>query len=230
MLFLCISLLFWVSKSNENKSLINSNIKKYIVCLALSEQFTFSITGNQVTTIACPKRKFWWKKGPKKNKDSVFQVHNIFNPCTTRIPRKDDCEFDIETYATSSDSTNIKYVQQQMFGKHSNSRTMGCVNCVGKNLEVANGQSQIHNNSVRLLAYNKTQEEDRFQSINDVSNYSNHIKYHPYIPYRTNIYRHGSRRSYYNRSYERRVPMRSQRFHRKLRAGGCADDLYSKPR
>ena len=159
----------------------------------------------------------------------MFQVHSTFNPYSTRIPNKKDYEFDIET---TSDSTNIKHVQQQMFGNHRNSSAIGCVNCVGKSLEVANGQSQIHNNSVRLLAYNKTQEEDEFQTRNEVLNYSNRRKYSPYIPCRPHMDRYGIRRnnSYTHQSYEREVPMRSQRFRRKFRANGCADDLYSKPR
>ena len=162
----------------------------------------------------------------------MFQVHNIFNPYNSRILRKKDYEFDIETYATSSDSTNIKHVQQQMFGNHSNSSDIGCVNCVGKTLEVANGQSQIHNNSVRLLAYNKNQEEDEFQSRNDVSKYTNNPKYPPYVPYHTNMDRPVTRRNnrYNHQSYETRVPMRSQRFRKKYRADACADDLYSEPR
>ena len=104
-------------------------------------------------------RKSGMQNGTNHNLYNYDPVQNAIESSTRAATMpKGHHEFDIEAYDSSLGSANIKLAQREMFGRHSNS-TIGCVNCIGKSLAVVNGQTQMHN-SVRLLAYNKNQENE----------------------------------------------------------------------
>ena len=135
----------------------------------------------------------------------------------------------IQTYYDNSlNSTNIRHVQRQMIGRHNKtSSTIGCVNCIGRGLEIANGESQIHNNSVRLLAYNKRKLEDDIISKRVSNNRSSRISTH-YVPCSIKPDSCSVRsRPYSNRSSRR---MRKYRQNTTNSYYDCNGDIYRKPR
>ena len=144
-------------------------------------------------------------KTPKRKYGSVIQTH----------------------YDTSLNSTNIRHVQQQMFGRHNKtSSSIGCVNCIGRGLEIANGESQIHNKSVRLLAYNKRKLEDDIISKR-ISNHRNSRISSHYAPYPIKP----DACSLRSRPYSNRSSRRMRKYRQSTNSYyDCNGDIYRKPR
>ena len=114
-----------------------------------------------------------------------------------------------------------------MFGKNNNTNSsVGCVNCIGRGLEIANGESHIHNNSVRLLAYNKRQLEDDIISKRASFNRKSRLS-SQYVPYPMNLDGSGVRsRPFSNRS-SRRMKKYCHHLHGHYH---CNGDIYCNPR
>ena len=124
------------------------------------------------------KQSIWCCHGCKGKDDHQKYPEKDIGRNTASMEPRMQYEFDIETCESSSVSTNIRRAQQKMFGSQRSS-TIGCVNCIGKNLEVANGQSQIQQNGIRLLAYNRNIEDD-FQYKRDTVSPYNILEYPSY--------------------------------------------------
>ena len=137
---------------------------------------------------------------------------------------KRDFEFDIQTYYdTSLNSTNIRHLQRQMFKGHD---TFKCVNCIGRGWETSNRASQVHDNSVRLTAYNKRKFEDDVISKRSSTNRNSRIgSKHDLYSMKPNVYGVRNRPSS-NRSY-RRMRKYRQNTHSYY---DCNGDIYRKPR
>ena len=114
-----------------------------------------------------------------------------------------------------------------MFGTQRSS-TIGCVNCIGKNLEVANGQSQIQQNGVRLLAYNRNIEDD-FEYERDAVSPCNILDYpnYPSMKYSCNKkqYRNINKKSSPDRKYHNNYSMQKQKTRGNLYDRGCRDRI-----
>ena len=114
-----------------------------------------------------------------------------------------------------------------MFGRHNKTNsTIGCVNCIGRGFEAANREAQIHDNSVRLLAYNKSKLEDDIISKRSFYRRCSRIssKHDPYS-LKSNVY--GVR----NRPYSYRSSRRMQKYRHNTRSYyDCNGDIYRRPR
>ena len=113
-----------------------------------------------------------------------------------------------------------------MFGRHKTSSTIGCVNCIGSGFETANREAHIHDNSVRLLAYNKSKLEDDVMSKRSSKRRCSRISSKP-DPYqmKSNVY--GVR----NRPYSTRSSRRMQKYRHNVRSYyDCNGDIYRRPR
>ena len=143
------------------------------------------------------------------------------------VKRAPPYEFDIETCESSSVSTNIRRAQQKMFGTQRSS-TIGCVNCIGKNLEVANGQSQIQQNGVKLLAYNRNIEDD-FEYERDAVAPCNILDYPNYPSMRYSSNRKQNRNTNNKISpkpkYHNKSSIRKQKARGNLYDRGCKDRI-----
>ena len=143
------------------------------------------------------------------------------------VTRRPPYEFDIDTCESSSVSTNIRRAQQKMFGTQRSS-TIGCVNCIGKNLEVANGQSQIQQNGVRLLAYNRNIEDD-FEYERDAVSPCNILDYpnYPSMRYSSNRKKHrnNTKKSSSNTKYHNNCSIRKPKIRGNFYDRGCRDRI-----
>ena len=173
------------------------------------------------------KQSIWCCHGSKGKDD--HQKHpekDIDRYAGSVVPRR-PYEFDIETCESSSVSTNIRRAQQKMFGSQRSS-TIGCVNCIGKNLEVANGQSQIQHNGVRLLAYNRNIEDDFEYERDDVSpcNILDYPNY-PSMRYSSNRkqYRNNTKKSSSNTKYRNKCSIRKPKTCGNFYDRGCKDRI-----
>ena len=114
-----------------------------------------------------------------------------------------------------------------MFGTQRSS-TIGCVNCIGKNLEVANGQSQIQQNGVRLLAYNRNIEDD-FEYERDAVSPCNILDYpnYPSMRYSCNKrqYRNINNKSSHKTKYHNKCSTRKQNARGNIYDRGCRDRI-----
>ena len=174
-------------------------------------------------------------KSGQKQKSRYNEDYWYNRPCSLHETCDRQCanskrkfEFDIQTYYdTSLNSTNIRHAQRRMFGRHNKtSSTIGCVNCIGRGFETANREAQIHDNSVRLLAYNRSKFEDDVISKRSSNRRCSRIssKHDPYLM-KSNLY--GVR----NRPNSYRSSRRMQKYRHDIRSYyDCNGDIYRRPR
>ena len=174
-------------------------------------------------------------KSGKKHKSLYNQDYWYNQPCSFHETCDRQCanskrkfEFDIQTYYdTSLNSTNIRHAQRRMFGRHNKTgSTIGCVNCIGRGFETANREAQIHDNSVRLLAYNKSKLEDDVVSKRSSNRRCSRIS-SKYDPYSIKSKVNGEK----NRPYSCRSSRRMQKYRHNVRSYyDCNGDIYRRPR
>ena len=190
----------------------------------------FSTISSIGTDLRRKKRNSGFNKRKRCVKENEYKFpcirNNPYQSESITPKRKYDSE--IQAYHdTSLNSTNIRHVQRQMFGRHNKtSSSIGCVNCIGRGLEIANGESQIHNNSVRLLAYNKKKLEDDIISKRLSNHRRSRINSH-YVPYPMKQ----DACSVRSRPYSNRSSRRMRKYRQNTNSYyDCNGDIYRKPR
>ena len=204
------------------------NIKlRNLVFRILSTIYLFYFLG---TDLHRKKRSSGFSKRKSSGKDNNYKfpcVRNNPYHSQSIIPKR-KCDNEVQTYYdTSLNSTNIRHAQRRMFGRHNKtSSTIGCVNCIGRGFETANREAQIHDNSVRLLAYNRSKFEDDVISKRSSNRRCSRIssKHDPYLM-KSNLY--GVR----NRPNSYRSTRRMQKYRHDIRSYyDCNGDIYRRPR
>ena len=121
---------------------------------------------DQIFGPSCTKRKHWCPKQRNIRTGNSFGIGCISDRFNRTTGRTSGMEIDVESYSSSSATAKIKRAQNQIFSRHKKG-AIGCISCIGKGLEVANGQSQV-DHAVRLLAYNRNQANEFYTNISEL--------------------------------------------------------------